>query len=137
MEENEVPLTLIALPVVILIQVIGGIMLILNQNVKVSALALFITTIVINIYIHDFWTLADGIKKAHETQNFVKNLAICAGLLVLASREKFVKLRLGPISPSQPKYASLAYLFSDDCEVQEHQMLRRLLKKKTKTHLSQ
>jgi len=94
MEENQVPLTLIALPVVILIQVIGGIMLILNLNVKVSALALFITTIVINIYIHDFWTLADGIKRAHETQNFVKNLAICAGLLVLASREKFVKLRL-------------------------------------------
>ena len=92
MEENEVPLTLVALPVVILIQVIGGIMLILNLNVKVSALALFITTIVINIYIHDFWTLADGISKAHETQNFVKNLAICAGLLVLASREKFVKL---------------------------------------------
>ena len=92
MEENQVPLTLIALPVVILIQVIGGIMLILNLNVKVSALALFITTIVINIYIHDFWTLAEGISKAHETQNFVKNLAICAGLLVLASREKFVKL---------------------------------------------
>ena len=92
MEENQVPLTLIALPVVILIQVIGGIMLILNLNVKVSALALFITTIVINIYIHDFWTHADGIKKAHETQNFVKNIAICAGLLVLASREKFVKL---------------------------------------------
>tara|TARA_B100001109_G_C18585759_1_gene345452 strand:+ start:121 stop:516 length:396 start_codon:yes stop_codon:yes gene_type:complete len=93
MQENQVPLTLVALPVVILIQVIGGIMLILNLNVKVSALALFITTIVINIYIHDFWTLAEGISKAHETQNFVKNLAICAGLLVLASREKFVKLR--------------------------------------------
>lgn len=93
MEVNEVPLTLVALPIVILIQVIFGIMLILNLNVKVSALALFITTIVINIYIHDFWTLTDGINKAHETQNFVKNLAISAGLLVLASREKFVKLR--------------------------------------------
>ena len=92
MQENEVPLTLIALPIVILIQVIGGIMLILNQNVKASALALFITTIVINIYIHDFWTLEEGVIKAHETQNFVKNLAIAAGLLVLASREKCVKL---------------------------------------------
>ncbi len=93
MEVNEVPLALVALPIVILIQVIFGIMLILNLNVKVSALALFITTIIINIYIHDFWTLTDGINKAHETQNFVKNLAISAGLLVLASREKFVKLR--------------------------------------------
>ena len=92
MQENEVPLTLVALPIVILVQVIGGIMLILNQNVKFCALLLFATTIVINFYIHDFWTLADSLSKSHETQNFVKNLAICAGLLVLASREKFVKL---------------------------------------------
>ena len=92
MEENEVPLTLVALPIVILVQVIGGLMLILNQNVKFCALLLFATTIVINFYIHDFWTLADGLSKSHETQNFIKNLAICAGLLVLASREKFVKL---------------------------------------------
>ena len=92
MQENQVPLTLVALPVVILIQVIGGIMLIINLHVKFSALALFITTIPINIYIHDFWTLTEGISKAHETQNFVKNLGICAGLLLLASREKSVKL---------------------------------------------
>ena len=92
MQENDVPLTLVALPIVILVQVIGGLMLILNQNVKFCALLLFATTIVINFYIHDFWTLADGLSKSHETQNFVKNLAICAGLLVLASREKFVKL---------------------------------------------
>jgi len=83
---------LVALPIVILVQVIGGLMLILNQNVKFCALLLFATTIVINFYIHDFWTLADGLSKSHETQNFIKNLAICAGLLVLASREKFVKL---------------------------------------------
>tara|TARA_B100001287_G_scaffold252345_1_gene234251 strand:+ start:1120 stop:1515 length:396 start_codon:yes stop_codon:yes gene_type:complete len=92
MQQNDVPLTVLALPAVILIQVIGGVMLVLNQNVKVFAWALFLTTIVINIYIHDFWTLEDGIVKAHETQNFIKNLAICAGLLLLAAREKFVKL---------------------------------------------
>ena len=92
MQQNDVPLTVLALSAVILIQVIGGVMLVLNQNVKVFAWALFLTTIVINIYIHDFWTLEDGIVKAHETQNFIKNLAICAGLLVLAAREKFVKL---------------------------------------------
>ena len=92
MQQNDVPLTLLALPAVILIQVIGGVMLVLNQNVKVFAWALFLTTMVINFYIHDFWTLEDGMVKAHETQNFIKNLAICAGLLVLASREKFVKL---------------------------------------------
>ena len=38
MQENQVPLTLVALPVVILIQVIGGIMLIINLHVKFSVI---------------------------------------------------------------------------------------------------
>jgi putative oxidoreductase len=34
--------------------------------------------------LHDFWNF-DGMEGAHELQNFVKNLAVLAGLLVLAS----------------------------------------------------
>jgi putative oxidoreductase len=33
---------------------------------------------------HDFWNLEAGIEQAHETQNFVKNLAIMAGLMAIA-----------------------------------------------------
>jgi putative oxidoreductase len=49
---------------------------------------LFGLTILINIYIHDFWTLANDPSYTHEMQNFVKNLAIAAGLLVLATKDK-------------------------------------------------
>jgi putative oxidoreductase len=49
---------------------------------------LFGLTILINIYIHDFWSLAGDPSYAHEMQNFVKNLAIAAGLLVLATKDK-------------------------------------------------
>ena len=42
-------------------------------------------TLAINIVMHDFWNVYEGLSQAHETQNFVKNLAIMAGLLVLAS----------------------------------------------------
>jgi len=34
---------------------------------------------------HDFWTLPAGeLQTGHETQNFVKNMGIMAGLLVTA-----------------------------------------------------
>jgi putative oxidoreductase len=36
---------------------------------------------------HDFWNVYEGLSQAHETQNFVKNLAIMAGLLVLSSND--------------------------------------------------
>jgi putative oxidoreductase len=49
---------------------------------------LFGLTIIINIYIHNFWTLAGDPSQGHEIQNFVKNLAIAAGLLVLATKDK-------------------------------------------------
>ena len=42
-------------------------------------------TLVINAVMHDFWTLPAGeLQTAHETQNFVKNLGIVAGLLVVS-----------------------------------------------------
>jgi putative oxidoreductase len=42
-------------------------------------------TLVINVNLHDFWNIYEGVDVKHETQNFVKNLAIFAGLLLLAA----------------------------------------------------
>jgi putative oxidoreductase len=39
--------------------------------------------VVINFTLHDFWNF-EGMEGAHELQNFVKNIGILAGLLVLA-----------------------------------------------------
>jgi putative oxidoreductase len=38
---------------------------------------------VINVSLHDFWNYS-GVEGAHEMQNFIKNLGIFAGLLVLS-----------------------------------------------------
>ena len=51
-----------------------------------GALVLAVVTLLINFYIHDFWNMAGDANQAHETQNFVKNLGIFAGLLVLSKR---------------------------------------------------
>jgi len=41
--------------------------------------------ILINLNLHDFWNIYEGVDARHETQNFVKNLGILAGLLALAA----------------------------------------------------
>ena len=88
MQMKGVPLSSILLPLTITIQIIGGFFLILGKSLRLSALMLFGLTIIINVYIHDFWALAGDPSQAHEAQNFIKNLAIAAGLLVLATKDK-------------------------------------------------
>jgi putative oxidoreductase len=63
-------------------------LLISGKQLRVSALLLFGLTIVINIYIHNFWELRGEPSFERELQNFIKNLGIAAGLLVLATKQK-------------------------------------------------
>jgi putative oxidoreductase len=62
----------------ILIQLFGGLAVMVGYKVKPIAFLLAGLTIVINVVMHDFWNVPD------QTQNFVKNMGIFAGLLVLA-----------------------------------------------------
>ena len=88
MRLKGVPFSSVLLPLTIAIQLLGGVFLILDHHLRLTSIMLFGLTILINIYIHDFWTLANDPSYAHEMQNFVKNLAIAAGLLVLATKDK-------------------------------------------------
>ena len=67
------------------VQIIGGLSLILNKHVAVCALGFAVMILLINVNLHDFWNVYEGVNAERETQNFVKNLAILAGLLVLAA----------------------------------------------------
>jgi putative oxidoreductase len=82
-----VPLSVFSLPLTILIEIGLGLFLIFGKYVRVSSLILFALTILINIFIHDFWNLSGDIQ-AHETQNFYKNMGVAAGLLILATTKK-------------------------------------------------
>jgi putative oxidoreductase len=88
MRMKGVPFSSFLLPLTIAIQLLGGIFLILGKNLRLTAFMLFGLTIFINIFIHNFWALNGDPSQAHEMQNFVKNLAIAAGLLVLATKDK-------------------------------------------------
>ena len=91
---HNIPLASILLPVTIVLQVGLGAILIIGYRIKESALILAALTIFINIGMHDFWNEYPNTDAGHETQNFVKNLAIFAGLLVLSACEKVQQWRL-------------------------------------------
>ena len=63
--------------------VLGGLLL-ANKQVWLAAYACVAYILVINVCLHDFWNYT-GVEGAHELQNFVKNLGILAGCLMLAS----------------------------------------------------
>ena len=90
---HNIPLVSISLPLTIVLQVGLGVMLITGYRIKESALILAALTIFINIGMHDFWNEYPNTDAGHETQNFVKNLAIFAGLLVLSATDRVQQWR--------------------------------------------
>ena len=62
----------------IIIQLFGGIAMVVGYRVKPVAFILAGLTLVISVVLHDFWNVPD------QTQNFIKNMGIMAGLLVSA-----------------------------------------------------
>ena len=80
---NDVPLPALSLILVILCQLIFGSSIILGRFLKIGSIVLALNVVLFNFYIHDFWNISDVINKNHELQNFIKNTAIIAGLLVL------------------------------------------------------
>ena len=82
MAKKGMVLVPVSLALTIVLQIGGGLALALGLRTKLIAFVLAGLTLVISVVIHNFWTLAPGeLQTAHELQNFVKNLAIMAGLL--------------------------------------------------------
>ena len=84
--EREVPFPIISLSLIAVTQIFFGVMLMFGKFVHIGSLVLVVATMLINFYIHDFWNMVGSIDQGHETQNFVKNLGIMAGLLVLSKK---------------------------------------------------
>jgi len=95
---NAMPLLLIAG----VAQVIGALLLLTNRFVRFAAIGCVAYILVINGLMHDFWNFT-GIKAAHETQNFIKNLGILAGVLVLAGISPWRKPSLKGLMMSDAK----------------------------------
>jgi putative oxidoreductase len=73
------------LTLTIVIQIGGGLCLVAGYRLQEVSFVLAGLVLVISLVMHDFWSMEQGLQRAHEMQNFIKNMAIMAGLMVLAS----------------------------------------------------
>ena len=85
METHNMKMVPFLLVVAGIIQITGSISLLLKKHVVICALGFATMTILINVNLHDFWNVYEGVNAKHEAQNFFKNLGIFAGLLLLAA----------------------------------------------------
>lgn len=68
----------------IVLQVGGALCLAIGYRVQFTAFILAGLVLVISVVMHNFWDMEAGLQQAHEMQNFIKNMAVMAGLMVLA-----------------------------------------------------
>lgn len=85
MEAHNMVMVPALLAIAGIVQIGGSVCLLLNKQVVVCALGFAVMILLINLNLHDFWNVYEGVDAERETQNFVKNLGIFAGLLLLAA----------------------------------------------------
>ena len=83
MNHHNVPFAYLLLFLAAIANFVLGSLLLVNRHVQVAAYGCVLYILLVNFSLHDFWNFS-GIEGAHETQNFVKNLGILAGCLILA-----------------------------------------------------
>ena len=81
---NELPMAWLVAIASCLVQLLGGISLLLGFKVRWGAGLLFIMLIPVSFYLHDFWAF-EGIDAHIQKLYFMKNLAIMGGLLYVIS----------------------------------------------------
>lgn len=78
------PLATVAMAIAIAIEVIGGLAILTGFKAKIAAWIVFLYLIPTTLMFHNFWTMQGAMRMSNHT-NFMKNLAIMGGLLLLAS----------------------------------------------------
>lgn len=88
MEAHNVPMAEPLMWIAAVANVAGGLLLISGRHVCLTALGLVVYVLLVNVLLHDFWNDHAGVSAEREMQNFIKNLGILAGLLVLAGASR-------------------------------------------------
>ena len=77
------PLPQIVAVLTICIELGGGLMLVFGLFTRPAAFVLAVFTILAGLIFHNFWAVSEAMRLSQQT-NFMKNLSIAGGMLVLA-----------------------------------------------------
>ena len=83
MASKGLPMTELLLAATIAIELLGGIMLVVGYKARWAALAIFLWLIPTTLIFHKFWGLADAKEAATQQIQFLKNITIMGGMLMV------------------------------------------------------
>lgn len=83
MATKGVPMTEVLLALTILIELGGGLLILLGWKARWSALVMFLFLIPVTLVFHNFWTIQDAIARTHDMHAFMKNTAIMGAMLYI------------------------------------------------------
>lgn len=84
MADKGLPYTEILLVLTIIIELGGGLMILLGWHARWAALAIFLFIIPVTLVFHPFWAFT-GQEAIQQFHTFMKNLAIMGGMVYIAS----------------------------------------------------
>jgi putative oxidoreductase len=84
MQTKGFPLPPVSLGIAAAVEVIGALLLITGYRARVGAWVLFVYLIPATLVFHNFWAF-QGMEQQAQMVNFLKNLAIMGGLLMIAA----------------------------------------------------
>ena len=82
MAQKGIPLATVALVITLCIEIGGGLMVLTGFGARYAALILFLWLIPVTLVFHHFWGLPAE-QQQDQMVNFLKNVAIMGGLLIL------------------------------------------------------
>lgn len=80
---KHVPMPEIATTIAIVIEFIGGLMIVVGWRARWAAFAVAAFTLVATILYHNFWAMADAAIAGTNKIMFMKNIAVIGGLLLV------------------------------------------------------
>jgi putative oxidoreductase len=91
MAAKNVPVIDVLLSIAIVLEIVGGLMVLLGLNARWGAVVLLVFLIPVTVIMHNFWALPEA-EQREQMINFMKNISIMGGLLMV------VALGPGPFS---------------------------------------
>jgi putative oxidoreductase len=83
MAGKGIPLASVALVITLLIEIGGGLLILTGYKAKYAAVVIALWLIPVTLVFHHFWGIP-AMQQQEQMVNFLKNVAIMGGLLVLA-----------------------------------------------------
>lgn len=87
MASKGIPLASVALVITLIIEIGGGLLLLAGYKARYAAIVLAIWLIPVTLTFHNFWAY-QGQLQQEQVVNFLKNLAIIGGLLLVAASHR-------------------------------------------------